>query len=220
MADVAHIIGLIVTRLHPDPVPYANVVTTTTHKTLRGPRGGVIICRQNLASRIDRAIFPGTQGGPFMHTIAAKAVCFQEAQRLEFKEYQQQIVSNAKALAKSLREDGLRLVSGGTDTHLILVDLSKKSLTGDKAATILEEAGIVVNKNSIPFDPQPPSITSGIRPGTPALTTRGMREPEMQLIGKWINKILSSPEDRTLRKKMRSWVRELCQQFPIYEDSK
>jgi len=155
-----------------------------------------------------------------MHTIAAKAVCFQEAQRLEFKEYQQQIVSNAKALTKSLREDGLRLVSGGTDTHLILVDLSKKSLTGDKAATILEEAGIVVNKNSIPFDPQPPSITSGIRPGTPALTTRGMREPEMQLIGKWINKILSSPEDRTLRKKMRSWVRELCQQFPIYEDLK
>jgi len=155
-----------------------------------------------------------------MHTIAAKAVCFQEAQRLEFKEYQQQIVSNAKALAKSLREDGLRLVSGGTDTHLILVDLSKKSLTGDKAATILEEAGIVVNKNSIPFDPQPPSITSGIRPGTPALTTRGMREPEMQLIGKWINKILSSPEDRTLRKKMRGWVRELCQQFPIYEDLK
>ena len=220
MADVAHIIGLIVTGLHPDPVPYANVVTTTTHKTLRGPRGGVIICRQNLASRIDRAIFPGTQGGPFMHTIAAKAVCFQEAQRLEFKEYQQQIVSNAKALAKSLGEDGLRLVSGGTDTHLILVDLSKKSLTGDKAATILEEAGIVVNKNSIPFDPQPPSITSGIRPGTPALTTRGMREPEMQLIGKWINKILSSPEDRTLRKKMRSWVRELCQQFPIYEDLK
>jgi len=155
-----------------------------------------------------------------MHTIAAKAVCFQEAQRLEFKEYQQQIVSNAKALAKSLEEDGLRLVSGGTDTHLILVDLSKKSLTGDKTATILEEAGIVVNKNSIPFDPQPPSITSGIRPGTPALTTRGMKESEVQLIGRWINKIISSPKDKTLRKKIRSSVRDLCQQFPIYEDLK
>ncbi len=220
MADVAHVIGLIVAGLHPDPVPYADVVTITTQKTLRGPRGGVIICRQNLASQIDRGIFPGTQGGPFMHTIAAKAVCFQEAGRPEFKEYQQQIVSNARALAKTLSEDGLRLVSGGTDTHLMLVDLSKKGLTGDKAATILEEAGIVVNKNSIPFDLQPKSITSGIRPGTPALTTRGMREPEMQLIGEWINKILSNPEDRNLRKKIRSWVRVLCQQFPIYEDLK
>ncbi|MFQ6067124.1 MAG: serine hydroxymethyltransferase [bacterium] len=220
MADVAHIIGLIVAGLHPDPVPFADVVTTTTQKTLRGPRGGVIICRQDLGARIDRAIFPGTQGGPFMHTIAAKAVCFQEAERPEFRDYQHQIVSNAKVLAKTLSEDGLRLVSGGTDTHLMLVDLSKKSLTGDKAATILEEAGIVVNKNSIPFDPQPLSITSGIRPGTPALTTRGMREPEMQQIGGWINKILSSPKDKTLRKKIRSGVRELCQQFPIYKDLK
>jgi glycine hydroxymethyltransferase len=220
MADVAHIIGLIVAGLHPDPVPYADVVTTTTQKTLRGPRGGVIICRQDLGARIDRAIFPGTQGGPFMNTIAAKAVCFQEAERPEFKDYQHQIVSNAKALAKTLSEDGLRLVSGGTDTHLMLVDLSKRSLTGDKAATILEEAGIVVNKNSIPFDSQPPSITSGIRPGTPALTTRGMREPEMQLIGGWIRKILSSPKDKSLRKKIISLARELCQQFPIYKNLK
>lgn len=218
LADVAHIIGLIAAGLHPDPVPYAEVVTATTQKTLRGPRGGLIISRQKYASLIDRAIFPGTQGGPFMHTIAAKAVCLKEAAEPQFKKYQKQVLSNAKELAKTLNNGGFRLVSGGTDTHLMLVDLSNNGITGNKAAAILERAGIVVNKNSIPFDPQPPSLTSGIRPGTPALTTRGMKEPEMKLIGEWISKILHNPEDSNLRKKIKRDVEELCKEFPIYEE--
>jgi len=218
LADVAHIIGLIVAGLHPDPVPYADVVTATTQKTLRGPRGGVIACRKKYASIIDKAVFPGIQGGPFMHTIAAKAVCFKEASLPEFKEYQRQIIFNAKTLAEVLKEEGFRLVSGGTDNHLMIVDLSKNGITGDKAATILEEAGIIVNKNNIPFDSQPPSVTSGIRLGTPAVTTRGMGSDEMERIGKWISKILHDPEDGNLRKKIKKEVEELCEGFPIYKD--
>lgn len=220
LADVAHTIGLIAAGLHPDPVPYADVVTATTQKTLRGPRGGLIICREKYASLIDKAIFPGTQGGPFMHTIAAKAVCFKEAAEPQFKKYQKQVISNAKELAKTLNNKGFRLVSGGTDTHLMLVDLSNNGITGHKAATILEKAGIVTNKNLIPFDTQPPSLTSGIRPGTPALTTRGMKEPEMRLIGEWISKILHNPEDENLRRKIKKEVEELCKKFPIYEELK
>ncbi|GAH65453.1 unnamed protein product, partial [marine sediment metagenome] len=216
LADVAHIIGLIVAGLHPDPVPYADIVTATTQKTLRGPRGGVIICQKEYASMIDKAIFPGTQGGPFMHTIAAKAICFKEAAEPQFKEYQTQVILNARELAKTLMEEGFRLVSGGTDNHLLLIDLSNKDITGKEAATILEEAGIVTNKNSIPFDTKPASITSGIRPGTPALTTRGMKEPEMKLIGEWISKILRNPKQGNIRKKIREKVKELCEKFPIY----
>jgi len=216
LADVAHIIGLIVAGLHPDPVPYADVVTATTQKTLRGPRGGLILCRQKYASAIDKAVFPGIQGGPFMHVIAAKAVCFKEASQPEFKNYQRQIISNAKALAEVLKEEGFRLVSGGTDNHLVVVDLSNKGITGDRAAAILEEAGIVVNKNSIPFDKRPPFSPSGIRLGTPAVTTRGMKETEMRTIGKWISRILYNPQDRLLRKKIKGKVEELCQKFPIY----
>lgn len=219
LADVAHTIGLIVAGLHPDPVPYADVVTATTHKTLRGPRGGLIICQKKYASLIDKAIFPGTQGGPSMHTIAAKAVCFKEAAEPQFREYQAQIISNARELAKTLMEKGFRLVSGGTDNHLLLMDLSNKKITGKEAAIILEEAGIVVNKNSIPFDGRPSSITSGIRPGTPAVTTRGMKEPEMGLIGKWISKILHNPGDKSIRRKIKGEVKELCQEFPIYVNS-
>lgn len=216
LADVAHIIGLIVAGLHPDPVPYADVVTATTQKTLRGPRGGLILCRQKYASAIDKAVFPGIQGGPFMHVIAAKAVCFKEASQPEFKNYQRQIISNAKALAEVLKEEGFRLVSGGTDNHLVVVDLSNKGITGDRAAAILEEAGIVVNKNSIPFDKRPPFSPSGIRLGTPAVTTRGMKEAEMRTIGKWISRILYNPQDRLLRKEIKGKVEELCQKFPIY----
>ena len=216
LADVAHIIGLIVAGLHPDPVPYADVVTATTQKTLRGPRGGLILCRQKYASAIDKAVFPGIQGGPFMHVIAAKAVCFKEASQPEFKNYQRQIISNAKALAEVLKEEGFRLVSGGTDNHLVVVDLSNKGITGDRAAAILEEAGIVVNKNSIPFDKRPPFSPSGIRLGTPAVTTRGMKETEMRTIGKWISRILYNPQDRLLRKEIKGKVEELCQKFPIY----
>ncbi len=219
LADVAHIIGLIAAGLHPDPVPYADVVTTTTQKTLRGPRGGLIICQKEYASLIDKAIFPGTQGGPFMHTIAAKAICFKEAAESQFKEYQAQVISNARELAKTLMEEGFRLVSGGTDNHLLLIDLSNKDITGKEAATILEEAGIVTNRNSIPFDTKPASITSGIRPGTPALTTRGMKETEMKLIGKWISKILHNSKQGNIRKEIREKVKELCKEFPIYVNS-
>ncbi len=219
LADVAHIIGLIAADLHPDPVPYADVITATTHKTLRGPRGGLIICQKEYASLIDKAVFPGTQGGPFMHTIAAKAICFKEAMKPQFKEYQTQVISNARELAKTLLGEGFRLVSGGTDNHLLLIDLSDKNITGKEAATILEEAGMVTNKNSIPLDTKPASITSGIRPGTPALTTRGMKEPEMKLIGEWISKILHNPKQENIRKKIREEVKELCEKFPIYVNS-
>jgi glycine hydroxymethyltransferase len=218
LADMAHPIGLIAAGLHPDPTPHVDIVTATTQKTLRGPRGGFIICRQKYASSIDKAIFPGFQGGPFMHTMAAKAICFKEASQPEFKDYQRQVLSNAKTLAHILKNDGFRLISGGTDNHLLLIDLSNRNLTGKRAAIILEGAGLVANKNSIPFDESPPSVTSGIRLGTPACTTRGMKEAEMELIGKWITKILNNPQKEELRKRISSEVQELCRAFPIYEE--
>jgi glycine hydroxymethyltransferase len=217
MADVAHIIGLIAGKAHPDPVPYADVITTTTQKTLRGPRGALILCRKKLAKQIDHAIFPGTQGGPFVHMIAAKAVCFREAMKPSFREYAARIVGNCRALAAALLELGFTLPTGGTDNHLCLVDLSPLGMTGRQAALLLEEAGIIVNKNCIPFDPLPPATTSGIRLGTPALTTRGMGEGEMQLIGQWIGDVLHRPNDVSMRAKIRKRVEELCRAFPIYE---
>ncbi|MCD6574151.1 serine hydroxymethyltransferase [Candidatus Aerophobetes bacterium] len=217
MADMAHTIGLIAGKVYPDPVPYADVVTATTQKTLRGPRGAFIMCRKEIADRIDRAVFPGTQGGPFIHIIAAKAVCFKEAMDSSFKNYAHQIITNSRFLADGLMEEGFKLVTGGTDTHLILVDLSSKKITGRQAALLLEEAGIVVNKNCIPFDPLPPSITSGIRLGTPALTTRGMRESEMKLIAHWIGQILNNPQKGRIRSKIKLQVEDLCHSFPIYE---
>lgn len=218
MADVAHIVGLIAGGVHPDPVPYCDVVTSTTHKTLRGPRGAMIMCKKELADKIDRAVFPGVQAGPLMHVIAAKAVSFKEALEYGFKEYQAQIVKNAKTLANCLKDEGFRLVTGGTDNHLMLVDLSNKGLTGRQAADLLEEAGIIVNKNLIPYDTRSPIECSGIRPGTPAITTRGMREPEMEIIAKMISDVLNNPNDSTIRKKVREQVRELCHFFPIYQD--
>ncbi len=219
MVDMAHIAGLVAAGLHPSPVPYAQFVTSTTHKTLRGPRGGFILCKKEFAKEIDKAIFPGIQGGPLMHVIAAKAVAFKEALTREFVEYQKQIVRNAQALADELMKLGYRLVSNGTDNHLILVDLRDINLTGKVAEKVLEEAGITVNKNAIPFDPQPPTITSGIRIGTPALTTRGMREKEMRYIAQLIHEVLSFPEDEKVRIKVKEKVRELCEEFPIYKNS-
>ena len=189
MADIAHIAGLVAAGVHPSPVPYADFVTTTTHKTLRGPRGGIVMCKEEHAKKLDKAVFPGAQGGPLMHVIAAKAVALKEALTEEFREYQKQIVKNAKALAETLMEEGLRVVTGGTDNHLMLVDLRPFNLTGDVAEKALEKAGITVNKNTIPFDPQKPTVTSGIRIGTPAVTTRGMKEDEMKRIGKLIARV-------------------------------
>ncbi|MCS7245048.1 MAG: serine hydroxymethyltransferase [candidate division WOR-3 bacterium] len=216
MADIAHIAGLIVGNVHPSPKDYAHVITTTTHKTLRGPRGGMILTNnQEISQKIDKNVFPGIQGGPFMHVIASKAVAFKEAMKAEFKEYAMQIVKNSKALAESLMEEGLRLVSGGTDNHLVLVDLRNLGITGKEAEKLLEEVGITVNKNTIPFDPQKPTVTSGIRIGTPILTTRGMKEEELRLVGKIIAKVIKNQDDRT-----KSWakglVKELTNQFPFY----
>jgi glycine hydroxymethyltransferase len=218
MADIAHTVGLIAAGLHPSPVPYADVITSTTHKTLRGPRGAFIMCRRHFAEAIDRAIFPGIQAGPLMHVIAAKAVAFKEAMTEDFRAYQGQIIRNAAVLAETLQAHGVRLVSGGTDTHLCLCDLRPLNITGRDAANLLEEAGIIVNKNSIPFDHQPPAIASGIRPGTPALTTRGMKEPEMKHIGEMMVRVIKHPTNAEIRKQVRQEVRELCDRFPIYED--
>ena len=220
MADIAHIAGLIAADVHPDPVPYCDVITTTTHKTLRGPRGAMIMCRNQVAEKIDRAVFPGLQGGPFMHTIAAKAVAFREALEPVFKEYQAQIVKNAKALAQRLIENGLRLVSGGTDNHLMVVDLttSYEKLSGRQAADHLEDAGIIVNKNRIPYDKRAAVTTSGIRLGTPMITLRGMKEQEMALVADLIAETLEGRRSREVKKRVREKVRELCQQFPMYED--
>ena len=218
MADIAHIVGLIAADAHPSPVPYADIVTSTTHKTLRGPRGAFIMCKRHLADAIDRAIFPGIQAGPLMHVIAAKAVAFKEAMSDDFRAYQQQIVKNARVLATSLQGQGIRLVSGGTDNHLMLCDLRPLVLSGRDAANMLEEAGIIVNKNSIPYDHQPPAIASGIRPGTPAITTRGMKEPEMEQIGEMIGRVLRNPLNLEIRKQVREEVRQLCARFPVYED--
>ena len=218
MADIAHIAGLVAAGLHPSPVPHCQFVTTTTHKTLRGPRGGLILCREEFAKDVDRSVFPGVQGGPLMHVIAAKAVSFGEALRDDFKTYQQQILANAKALAASLTNAGLRLVSGGTDNHLLLVDvfMDGKGITGKAAEKALDEVGITVNKNTIPFDTQKPFVASGVRLGTPALTTRGMKEPEMQQIGEMIASIIREPESEIVKGKVRAGVAEITAKFPMY----
>ncbi|MGQ9730520.1 MAG: serine hydroxymethyltransferase [Candidatus Zipacnadales bacterium] len=219
LADIAHIVGLVAAGSHPDPVPVCEVVTSTTHKTLRGPRGALILCKQEWAERIDEAVFPGIQAGPLMHIIAAKAVSFKEAQSFGFREYQRQIIRNAQALAQSLLEEGFDLVSGGTDNHLMLVKLTNEDISGREAAELLERAGIVVNKNTIPNDPRSPAETSGIRPGTPALTTRGMREPEMFHIGKLIARLIHDKgEHEEVIGEVRKEVLELCDAFPIYHD--
>ncbi len=216
MADIAHIAGLIVAGLHPSPVGLAEFVTSTTHKTLRGPRGGIIITEKEYAQKVDKAIFPGIQGGPLMHIIAAKAVAFKEAMSPDFKKYQKQVIINAKVLAEELLRLGFRLVSGGTDNHLILMDLTNKGITGKQAEEVLSKAGIVVNKNSIPFDKRGPKITSGIRIGTPALTTRGLKEDEMKLIAELISKVLSEPDSDQVIKSVKAKIKELCRSFPIY----
>ena len=218
MADIAHPAGLIAAKLHPSPIPYAEFVTTTTHKTLRGPRGGMVMCQEEYAAVLNKNLFPGFQGGPLMHIIAAKAVAFKEALSDEFRAYQRQIQLNAVALAEELGALGFRLVAGGTDTHLLLVDLRPKRLTGKVAETALEKAGITVNKNAIPFDPEKPAVTSGIRIGTPAVTTRGMQEEEMRLIGQLIAEVLEDVTDEARQRRVRDKVRELCQQFPLYTE--
>jgi glycine hydroxymethyltransferase len=217
-ADIAHIAGPIAAGLHPSPVPHADYVTTTTHKTLRGPRGGLILCKEEYAAEINRKLFPGIQGGPLVHIIAAKAVAFGEALRDDFKEYQRQTLANAKALAAELQEQGLRIVSGGTDNHLLLVDvfLGGKGITGKDAEKALEAAHITVNKNTIPFDANKPFVTSGIRLGTPALTTRGMLETEMREVGRLIAEILHAPQSEEVRNKVRQGVLELASRFPLY----
>ncbi|HOB11291.1 MAG TPA: serine hydroxymethyltransferase [Acetomicrobium sp.] len=218
MVDMAHIAGLVAGGAHPSPVPYADFVTTTTHKTLRGPRGALILCKENYGAQLDRTVFPGTQGGPFMHVIAAKATCFKLAMQPEFKEYAKQVVANAKALAKGLSERGFRLVSGGTDNHMMLVDLRSKNITGKEAEKILESVGITVNKNMIPFDPEKAMITSGIRIGTPALTTRGMKEKEMEIVAELIDRALSHPDDEAEKERVRKEVKELVHFFPLYPE--
>jgi len=217
MSDIAHIAGLIVGGVHPDPVPHSDFVTATTHKTLRGPRGALILTRNTWGRAIDQAIFPGLQGGPLMHIIAAKAVAFHEAMQPSFRTYAAAIVANAKALAEALTELGWRLVSGGTDNHLMLIDLRSRypKLTGSSAAAALAAAGIVANKNAIPFDPRPPAKASGVRLGTPALTTRGMGVAEMKQIARWIDKVLSCGGDKNVFQSVRGDVAELCERFPI-----
>ncbi|HOV90949.1 MAG TPA: serine hydroxymethyltransferase [Syntrophorhabdaceae bacterium] len=216
MADIAHIAGLVAAGYHPSPIDYAHFVTTTTHKTLRGPRGGLILCKKEFAKAIDSAVFPGIQGGPLMHVIAAKAVALKNAMTEEFKDYQKQIIANAKHLCKKMMEKGYRIVSGGTDNHLFLVELTNKGITGKIAQESLEKSGIMVNKNLIPFDTKSPMVTSGIRLGTPALTTRGMKESEMEIICELIDRVLSKPEDEEIQKNVREEVKALCMRFPYY----
>ena len=216
MVDMAHIAGLVAAGLHPSPFPHSDFVTTTTHKTLRGPRGGAVFCKAQYAKDLDKVVFPGIQGGPLMHVIAAKAVCFQEALQPEFREYQRQIVANASVLAQTLAGEGFRIVSGGTDNHLMLVDVFSKKVTGRQAEQNLERAAITVNKNAIPFDANPPMTASGIRVGTPAVTTRGMKEPEMRRIGHWIAEVLHNLENETVLKRVRSEVEAVTERFPLY----
>lgn len=216
MVDMAHIAGLVAAGAHPSPVPHADIVTTTTHKTLRGPRGGIILCREELAAAINKAVFPGIQGGPLMHVIAAKAVALKEAMTDEFRLYQEQIVKNARALAAKLVESGFSLISGGTDNHLMLVDVRGQNLTGKEAEKLLDEIGVTVNKNAIPFDPASPFVTSGIRIGTPALTSRGMKEEDMRVVGEVISITLNNPQDEAAKAKARQLVSELCQKYPLY----
>jgi glycine hydroxymethyltransferase len=216
--DMAHIAGLVAAGEHPSPVPHSDFVSTTTHKTLRGPRGGMVMCREQYAKDLDRSLFPGVQGGPLMHIIAAKAVCFKEAGEAHFQEYQHQIILNAVRLAQVLSAAGYRLVSGGTDNHLMLVDVFSKGITGKVAEAALGKAGITVNKNAIPFDQNPPMVASGIRVGTPAVTTRGMREPEMELIGELIARALKTPDDDAALAIVRTEVERLCRKFPLYPE--
>jgi len=218
LVDMAHFAGLVAAGIYPNPVEFAEFVTSTTHKTLRGPRGGFILCRKEFAKKIDTAVFPGGQGGPLMHIIAAKAVGFGLALKEEFREYQRQIVKNAKAFAKALENRGYRIVSGGTDTHLFLVDLRDKNITGRDCAHILERVNITVNKNLIPYDPQPPKITSGIRIGTPAVTTRGMKESQMEIIAELIDKTIHFFNDEEKLDRIRKDVKELLDKFPLYEE--
>ena len=218
MVDMAHIAGLVAASVHPSPIPYADFVTTTTHKTLRGPRGGMIFCRKDFAGTIDKAVFPGTQGGPLLHVIAGKAVALKEAQSEDFKVYQRQTVKNAAARAVSLKEKGVRLVSDGTDNHLILIDVRNQGITGKEAEKYLDQVGITVNKNAIPFDPEKPNTTSGIRIGTPSCTTRGMKEKEMSVIAKLICRTFESKNDILALEKITHDVNQLCQQFPLYPD--
>jgi len=218
VVDMAHIAGLVAGGVHPSPVPHADFVTSTTHKTLRGPRAGLVLCRERYAKDLDRAVFPGVQGGPLMHIIAAKAVCFREAMEPAFADYQRQIVANAKRLAASIGSHGFRLVSGGTDNHLMLVDVFSKGITGKAAEAALGKAGITVNKNAIPFDQNPPMVASGIRIGTPAVTTRGMREPEMDQIGEFIARVLASPDDDRVLSAVKAEVERLCRRFPLYPE--
>lgn len=214
MVDMAHIAGLVAGGVHPSPVPYADIVTTTTHKTLRGPRAGMILCREQYLKKINSQVFPGLQGGPLMHAIAAKAICFKEAMTDEFKTYQQQVVTNASTLAKALMEKGFRIVSGGTDNHLMLVDTRSKATTGKLAERALDRAGITVNKNLIPFDPETPFVTSGVRIGTPAVTTRGLKEPQILQIADWINQVLDDVENTTVQDQVAKDVAELTRRFP------
>ncbi len=214
MVDMAHVAGLVAAGVHPNPVPYADFVTSTTHKTLRGPRGGFVLCNEEYAKKLDRNVFPGMQGGPLCHVIAGKAICFHEAMQPEFIEYQKQVVANAKILAKTLEEEGFRIVTGGTDNHMVLVDVkSTLGLTGKKLETLLDQVHITVNKNSIPFDEEKPAYTSGIRVGTPAMTTRGFREEEFRKVGKWISEIARHPEEEEVIERVRKEVRELMETF-------
>lgn len=215
--DMAHIAGLVAAGAHPTPVPHADFVSTTTHKTLRGPRGGLVLCREPYAKDLDRITFPGIQGGPLVHTIAAKAVCLKEAMQPEFREYQKQVVTNAKAMAAAVAKRGFRIVSGGTDNHLFLIELHSRGITGRDAEQALDRAGITVNKNSIPFDPLPPAKGGGIRLGSPSVTTRGMHEPEMDQIGAWITDVLTHIGDAAVEQRIRKEVAELAARFPIYE---
>jgi glycine hydroxymethyltransferase len=216
MVDMAHIAGLVAAGLHPNPVPYADFVTTTTHKTLRGPRGGVVMCKAEHAKAVDKVVFPGMQGGPLMHVIAAKAVAFGEALAPSFKVYQQQVLTDARALASGLLSRGYRVVSGGTDTHLMLINLSNKEVTGKEAETALDNAGIIVNKNAVPYDEKPPAVASGIRLGTPIVATRGMREAEMAEVVSLIDQVLQKPKDKRLQREIRKQAKALCNRFPFF----
>ncbi|MDX1917582.1 MAG: serine hydroxymethyltransferase [Candidatus Caenarcaniphilales bacterium] len=218
LVDMAHIAGLVAAGLHPNPIPYADFVTTTTHKTLRGPRGGLILTSNQYAKQIDSAVFPGSQGGPLMHVIAAKAVAFKEALNPDFKRYQEKVIINARVLGESLVENGIELVSGGTDNHLVLVNLVKLGITGKDAELLLDQVGLTTNKNAVPNDPQKPWVTSGIRLGSPACTTRGLGESEFRLLGKLIASVLKSPSDETIAASVKSEVSSLCKEFPIYQN--
>jgi glycine hydroxymethyltransferase len=220
MVDIAHIAGLVAAGIHPSPIPYADFVTTTTHKTLRGPRGGMVMCKEKYAADLDRTVMPGIQGGPLMHVIAAKAVAFKEALTPEFKEYQKRIVANAAALANELKGKGYHIVSGGTDTHLMLLSFVEAGLTGKKVEKALDNAGITANKNTVPFDPQKPFVTSGLRIGTPAITTRGMGIAEMKIIAEFIDRVIKNLENEDIQKEVAKEVKALCDRFPLYPERK